>query len=83
MLARLSVLSASFMIWAGSVLAAPGNGNGNGYGLDNGNGNGHGFGNGGAPRDVPEIDLFSGTAALMILATLALLLWERRRRSAR
>jgi hypothetical protein len=32
------------------------------------------------PRNVPEIDLFSGAAALMILATLALLLWERHRR---
>lgn len=35
------------------------------------------------PRNVPEIDLFSGAAALMILATLALLLWERHRRAIR
>lgn len=33
------------------------------------------------PKNVPEIDLFSGAAALMILATLALLLWERHRRA--
>ena len=33
------------------------------------------------PRNVPEIDLFSSAAALMILATLALLLWERHRRA--
>lgn len=35
------------------------------------------------PRNVPEIDLFSGAAALMVLATLGLLLWERRRRALR
>ena len=40
-----------------------------------------GKGKGPKPRNVPEIDLFSGAAALMILATLALLLWERHRRA--
>lgn len=38
-------------------------------------------GRGRKPRSVPEIDLFSGAAVLMILATLGLLLWERHRRS--
>lgn len=63
MLARLSILAVSIMIWAEPVLAAPGRGR--------------------KPRNVPEIDLFSGAAALMILATVALLLWERHRRAVR
>lgn len=63
MLARLSILAVSIMIWAEPVLAAPGNGR--------------------KPRNVPEIDLFSSAAALMILATLGLLLWERHRRAVR
>jgi hypothetical protein len=37
---------------------------------------------GGNPRRVPEIDLFTGTAAIMALVLLALVLWERHRRAA-
>lgn len=42
-----------------------------------------GRGRGRGPRNVPEIDLYSGAAALMTLACFALLLWEWHRRSVR
>lgn len=68
-MARLFTLSIMALIWAEPVLAQSAGRPGNGQG--------------GGPRNVPEIDLFSGAAALMVLATLGLLLWERHRRALR